>query len=185
MKKGASVNKDRFLSSIWLMVSLLAAFAGYLRCRSYSFSYIFRCDQDSCIITRTNETLISFPSADLAQVEIMDIFDQKDHQRNKVGNTLKVWYDTPADVGSRFKITVSIALTPHDLGKTVAKAGFDAFQDFKRSGVGKKDTIDLSYSKSTTPLGLAMILIGSMSALMSAVYGRWSKHRINYSKRSF
>ena len=184
MTNKASVNKDRFLTSVWLIISLLFAFAGYLHCRSYSFSYIFRCNQDSCFITRTNETLISFASGDLKRVEITDVSDQKDFKRHKMGSTLKVWYEAPADVGSRFKITVNIALTPHDLGRTVAKAGFDAVQDFKSTGRGKKDTLYLSYSKSMTPLGFAMILIGSISALVSVVYGRWSKHKIDYSKRS-
>ena len=180
-----SVNQDSFVSSIWLLLSLVCAFAGYLHCRSDSYSYEFKCDQKICNVYGTGQAPLSFPSADLIKATIIEIAKPKPDQGEKVVRTLQISYNTPAEPGSRFKVTKNIQFTPHDIGEVKAKTGFDAVQDYKRADAKRIDKVHLQSNKSTSTPGLALMIAGSVSAVLSIFLGTWSKHRIDYSKKSY
>ena len=73
----------------------------------------------------------------------------------------------------------------HDIGEVEAKKGYDAVQDYKRSDAKRLDRVHIESKKSTTVPGLILIVAGSISAILSGLFGQWSKHRIDYNKKAY
>lgn len=177
MANGPSVDKEKFLSSIWLLISLIGIFSGVLHCRFYSFKQEFSCDRKLCSFSVTSLPLITFSSSDLLRAEIIDNFDNL-----TISKALRISYNAPAEFGSRFKIAKSIIFTYPTMREGEAKEGYDNVVNFKGSDARRMNSINLVKATSTTYLGLILITMGSVSAVLSGIFGRWSKHRIGYNE---
>lgn len=180
MAKKPSVNADSFVSAICLLASLLCMLAGFLHCRVNSYSYDFVCDRKSCTLSGTDHAKFTFPSADLIRADYAEIL-----QTNKKVRTLKVFFNVPAEAGSRFKVKKEVLFTPYDMGEDNARAAYDTVQDFKRADTRGRESFNISKRKSTTPVGSVLMIVGAVATALSAVFGRWSKHKIDYNKKSY
>lgn len=177
MANGPSIDKEKFLSSIWLLVSLMGIFAGVLHCRFYSFKQEFACDRKLCSFSITSQPLVTFLSSDLLKAEIMD-----NSQMTTNSHGLRFIYNAPAEPGSRFKVAKSIIFTHATMREAEAKAGYNDVVNFKGSDIKRINSFNLAKATTTTYFGITFITMGTISAVLSGMFGRWSKHRIGYNE---
>lgn len=177
----ASVNKDKFLSSIWLIISLFCVFIGFLHCQMSSYRFELIGDDKKCDMRGTSQATLTFSRADMLKPDIFEI--TKTVPTDHIVRTLQIFYNAPAEPGSRFKVTKNAIFTPHDMGEKKVNEGYDAIQNYIRSDALRSDKIHLVHSQSTTTLGLIFGISGSISTILSLLFGSWSKHRINYQEK--
>jgi|Transcript_34630 hypothetical protein len=177
----APVNKDKFLSSIWLLISLFCVFVGFLHCQASSYRYELLCDDKTCVMKGTSQPTLTISRADLLKPDIFEI--TKTVPTDHIVRTLQIFYNAPAEPGSRFKVTKNSIFTPYDMGETKVNEGYEAIQKYIRSDALRSDNLHLVHNKSTTMLGLIFGIGGSISTILSLLFGSWSKHRINYQEK--
>lgn len=174
----ASVNKDKLLSSIWLIVSLFSVFVGFLLCQASSYRFELLCDNLKCEMKGTSQTTLTILRADMLKPDIFEI--SKKVPTDHVIRTIQLFYNAPAEPGSRFKVMKNSIFTPHDMGEKKVNEAYNDIQDYLRSDAKRTDKLHVVDSKSTTTAGLILGIGGLISAILSIILGSWSKHRINY-----
>lgn len=180
-----AVNKEKFVSSIWLIVSVVIIFIGFLHCRVYSFDYEMNCDVKMCKLSGTSQNTLHIPRADLLSVEITEIPNVISIDGpNKISRTLRFYLNLPAEPGSRFKVKKNVLFTPHDMGEKYSQTAYQSAQQYMKADANRKEALLLSNSQSTTTIGIISMVIGAVSALLSLILGQWSQHKIDYNRKT-
>jgi hypothetical protein len=175
----STLNFSVLLSIIWLLCSLGAVGLGFWHCRNRASNFGLNCTLNECELIRNREAPINFLRKDLtsatyvrinADNEVVDTSKMKSKQARSFGYSVELKFQWAEDINSRFKAEKKTLFALEDMGSGLAKRSTSKIT----KGISKSgEPLNEKYGSWVTAIGLLSIIFGSLSALISLLFGQW------------